>query len=295
VADEPTKDEMAALAGYTTAYFNVTPEMKALFNKALSEMWEPARLQSAIRNTAWYKSTPQTKREAWLLESSDPAEYVRRSREVRSRISALAAAVGIPMDTRSMSVMVAETLMGGLSDEQIRQRLGSMGGVFKRGARGDALGGEVGAAQQRIGAAIQAYGLKGRVTDNAMGAWLSGIAQGVQSEEFVMNTLKNLAKSSFPGLADRIDAGETIMDIAQPYIQSMGKLLEVNPEEIDLDDPGIRQALSHRNEDGKISPKTVWEFENDLRKDTRWLATNNAREGMMSTGLGILQKLGLKA
>ncbi len=83
------------------------------------------------------------------------------------------------------------------------------------------------------------------------------------------------------------------MDIAQPYIESMGRLLEVNPQDIDLNDPKIRQALSARNKDGQVGPKTVWEFENDLRKDPRWMQTNNARESMMSTGREVLSLMGL--
>lgn len=295
MADEPTAEELSALAGYTVAFFNVTPEMKALLQKAMANLYEPARLQAEIRNTQWYKTTSQTEREAWLLRSSDPAELDRRVQQMRSQILGLANRIGIPLGTPTLHKFANEALVNGYTEDQIRQKLGAMGSVFDVGKKGGVLSGDVGQAQQQINAALAAYGLQGRVTRNSIGGWLSAIAQGTRDMNFVMGQIQNLAISSFPGLADRIKGGETVMDIAQPYIESMGRLLEINPQDVDLNDPKIRQALSHRNKDGQVGPKTVWEFEDDLRKDRRWLATNNARESMMEVATSIGRDFGVVA
>ncbi len=190
MAEEPTAEELATLAGATVAYFNVTPEMKALFQKALAEMWEPARLQNAVRNTKWYKSTSQTEREAWLLRSSDPAELNRRVEQMRSQVLSIAQQIGIPLGTPTWHKFANEALVNGYTEDQIRQKLAAMGSVFDVGKKGGTLSGEVGQAQQQINAALAAYGLQGRVTRNSIGAWLSQIAGGTRDMNYGLGAIQ---------------------------------------------------------------------------------------------------------
>jgi hypothetical protein len=63
-----------------------------------------------------------------------------------------------------------------------------------------------------------------------------------------------------------------------------------------LFDPKIRRALSARGKDGgKPEMKTLWEFEENLRKDPRWQATNNGREAITSGFKQVLSDFGFQA
>jgi hypothetical protein len=281
---------MAALAGYTTAFFNVTPEMAKLFNQALSEMWEPARLQSAIRNTAWYKSTSQTEREAWLLKSSDPAEHQRRVDEMVNRVRSLAGQIGITLGVPTLGKLASQAFLNGWNDDQIRSQLGMA--TFNANKKGAPIGGLLADARTNIRQAMANYGVT--VTKNSESAWLSGIAQGLWDEKYAIEEIKRLAKSTYPGLAEQIDAGQTVMQVASPYIESMAEILELNPQDVTLKDPHLRQALSLKDKDGKWTTRSVGDFEVQLRKDPRWVKTKNAQDSIFSAGLGLLQKMGLK-
>jgi len=74
----------------------------------------------------------------------------------------------------------------------------------------------------------------------------------------------------------------------------MAQTFELNPGDIDLFDPTIRKSLQASDPTtGKITMKPLWQFEQELKRDRRWLATDNARDTLMSTTRGVLQKWGL--
>lgn len=73
----------------------------------------------------------------------------------------------------------------------------------------------------------------------------------------------------------------------------MANLLEIPDAQIDLYDQTIQKALQHRQQDGTPTLKPLWQFEEDTRKDPRWLSTNNAGERLMGTTNSILKMWGL--
>jgi hypothetical protein len=116
------------------------------------------------------------------------------------------------------------------------------------------------------------------------------ILDGTQTLDTYQNNLKTWAKSAFPGLAKQIDAGQTIKDLADPYMQSMSSLLEVDPGTLTTYTPLIRKALqgSIDQKTGDASPTPLWQFEQQVRSDPRWRYTQNATDSMAS----MLAKIG---
>jgi hypothetical protein len=88
------------------------------------------------------------------------------------------------------------------------------------------------------------------------------------------------AKSLYPGIAHNLDAGMTVQTVADPFVQSMGKLLEIDPNSIGIDNPLVKRALQGQtiNQGGKTSTQmtTLTDFENQVRADPRWQHTQNA-------------------
>lgn len=118
------------------------------------------------------------------------------------------------------------------------------------------------------------------------------INAGVLDENTVMSTLRESAASAFPQFADKIKAGIDLKTLADPYIQSMSRILEIPDSGIDLFDPTVRGALSYTMPDGKVGTKSLYDFEKDLRKDARWQYTNNAREDVSNSVTKVLKDFG---
>ena len=117
------------------------------------------------------------------------------------------------------------------------------------------------------------------------------VTSGKETFEQIEYSLRNIAGEAFPAFKDRILAGETISQIASPYVSSMSRILEMPDSSIDLSDPNneIRKALIG---DGK-TPKPLWAFEQDLFKDARWQYTSNARKTIDDVSMNILQRFGV--
>jgi len=130
------------------------------------------------------------------------------------------------------------------------------------------------------------------LSDTAAADYANKINAGILDENTVMNTLRESAASAFPQFADRIKAGIDLKTLADPYIQSMSRILEIPDSAIDVFDPKVRGALSFTMPDGKVGTKSIYDFEKELRQDTRWQYTNNAREEVSNSVVKVLKDFG---
>jgi hypothetical protein len=89
-----------------------------------------------------------------------------------------------------------------------------------------------------------------------------------------------------------IDQGMSVRDIAQPYLQSMGQLLEIDPNIDFLKDKTLQKAFSYKDPNAKnkgdVDPQPDADsgsLSRRLRQDPRWMQTDNAQKSFMDTGV----------
>jgi hypothetical protein len=117
-----------------------------------------------------------------------------------------------------------------------------------------------------------------------------GKVQMADAEAYV----RGVAASAFPAYSDQIlSKGLTVQDLAAPYIGSIAKLLELDPNSISLNDNTIRGALSAKDAKGQPTTTPIYDFEKQVRNDPRWLSTTNAKQSISSLGLQFAQDMGL--
>ena len=133
-----------------------------------------------------------------------------------------------------------------------------------------------------------------RLSDDAATAYANQIVAGVIDENTAINTVRESAANAFPSLAEKIKGGINLKTLADPYIQSMSDLLEIPATSIDLFDPKIRSALSYTMPDGSVGTKSIYDFERDLRKDSRWQYTEKARKEVAGATMQVLRDFGLQ-
>lgn len=198
----------------------------------------------------------------------------------------MAVEMGAQLSAGSLNRIADNFLKFGWNDNQLRDTLA---GAVKPGAFGT-FGGDAASNVDHLKSVARSYGV--RISDKTLSSWAVRIAAGESIEGFD-EYIKNMAKSAFPALQAQIDQGQTVEEIADPYRQQMASILELNPESIDLFDPTIQKALQYRDSAGNPGLKPLWQSEQDLRKDPRWLMTDNARESLMGTTHSVLSTLGL--
>ena len=279
--------------GWNRAVLTTYPELAALFRKGVAKGWDAARFQAAVRNTKFYKNNAESWRNTEILRLTDPKTYNQQIGNVQADLVAQAEAMGATLTGKALTSAVNQVYRLGLGGEQgVRStqvtKLLSNYIVTSNGV----LGGAAGTTQQELKALARANGVS--YNDNWYTTAAKNVVGGVRAAQDYENDIRAQAASAFPVYAEQIKAGQNVADIASPYVRRMSALLEINENDIDLFDNSIKQALSGRNpETGKAETKSLWQFENDLRKDARWQYTNNAREATSSITNGILKMWGL--
>lgn len=101
-----------------------------------------------------------------------------------------------------------------------------------------------------------------------------------------LNLVQMNAKTFFPALADKIDAGYTVKQLLNPYLQTRASILEEDADNIDI------KTLQGVAKDPK-GLMNLYDYEISLRKDPKWRFTKNAQDSMGSLANNIAKMFGL--
>ena len=285
------QNAQAANFGWSLAVINSNPELKALFAQATSTGagggWTTDHFVAKVRDTNWFKTNADTARQAIILQKADPATYAARLNQAMAQARAMVGDTGAQMTAEQFNKIGTDALMFGWNTEQLRQNMAS----FVTAGTGGQYAGGAAAHQYQYGALAAQYGES--IDPVRMGQLIRGAVTGTVTGDSVRNDMIARASSRYPALAARLAAGETVQQIADPYIQSYAKILEVNPNTVNLSDNLVQSALSGTDAKGQPSTKTVWAFENDLRSDPRYMKTQGAQDASMGMAHRVLQDWGV--
>lgn len=139
------------------------------------------------------------------------------------------------------------------------------------------------------------YGLN--LTDEAASNLGKNAYLGDTTTEAIDENLRQQAIKLFPAFRDRILNGESVLSIASPYIGAVSRILEVPEGSLDLEDPTIRKAMmgmtTTTGDKTSTTVKPLWEFEQELLKDSRWQYTANARQKLDGITLDVMGRFGV--
>lgn len=278
--------ELASEYGWSLALLKSDPSLWKLFQSAVAGNWTSEKFVAKVKTTSWYKKSSEASRQYDVLRATDPATLSARRSALIAQIQDAASQMGAVIPSKKLASIAEAALRFNYNDAQLKNTMGSyvkaVNGVYSGAAATDT-------EQLRQTAWRNGVQLSSPTLQN----WAALIAKGNGSVQMFQTQVRNLAKSLAPGYAQELDAGMDLYDIAQPYMESMGRALEMNPADIDLFTPEIRKAISGTTKDGKPASTSLWQFENSLRQDRRWLGTKNAQDSLMSVGHQVLRDMGL--
>lgn len=280
-------EELASNYGWSWSMLKSQPELNKLFQKAVEEDWDEKRFSAAVDDTEWWKTTSETARQAQLLQASDPATWNAQVNATAMKLRMFANELGALVPESMMGKIAEDVLRTGMGDEQIRATLGGYITFTEEGT----LGGKAGQAAFKLKQLAYMNGVQ--VSDDAVKNYAQQIAMGVSTMENAEQYVRDMAGSMFPSYKDQIDAGGNMMDIASPYMQILAQELEINPGEINLFDPRVKQALNGVDEGGVPKGQSLTDFQRSVRKSPEWLKTTNAQNQLMSTANTVLKDMGM--
>lgn len=283
--------ELAEQYGYTSSFLNANPELKRLFNDMVTKGYSKDMFQAKLRNTKWWKTHSDKEREYLTQTYTDPATAKQNFNAAYVSVHQLAEQLGIK-DTKFTRARIQEAAYNvvakGWSDGQLRNYLGQY--VYFDGGNMQGQGADTINELRSYAYTMGVHMSDKWYTDNTR-----LVLRGMATTSDFKNQMLRQAKAMFPQFSKQLDAGQTVQDIAQPYMQSMSQILELPAGSINLFDPTIKKALQYKNP-GTLQTETkpLWQFENDLRADPRWKQTKNAQDSMMQIGHQVLSDFGFK-
>ena len=102
-----------------------------------------------------------------------------------------------------------------------------------------------------------------------------------------LDLIRIQAKTIFPALSDKIDAGYTVKQLLSPYLQARATILEEDPDLIDI------STLSDVASDTTKGLKSLYDYQISLRNDPKWSYTKNAQDSLSTAALSLAETFGL--
>jgi len=281
-------EELASEYGFAYSFLNSIPELKTLFGKMVNETWTKEKFGAELRNTKWWKENSETQRQIQNMKKTDPATYEANLGAAKIQVQQLAAEMGAVIPPAKIGKIAAQVLQTGIDEGGLRNILGGYVNFIKGTLRGEA--GAYANAIKKF-----AYDQGVTLDDQTVKNQAALVGRKLATEEDFRNQIVQQAISAYPAYQEQLEAGQTLMDIANPYIQIMAEELELSPTSIKLTDPLIKQALNGANSDGKPTGMDQTTFLTRLRNDARWSQTQGAQDKMMDVGYNVLKSMGLRS
>lgn len=281
-------EELAAQYGWAYGFLNSIPEIKSVFENAVAETWSADKFQAKMRETKWFQENSATMRKAALEKSTDPATWNGKVLAARTQIEMLAAQMGAVIPPNQLNKIAEQAIMTGLDEAGLKNVLGGYVMLTDKGT----LTGQAGMFEKSMREFAYQQGVD--IDRQAMVNQAQLVARGLGTEQDFKNQIVNQAVSTFPGYAQQLQAGQTMMQIANPYIQMMAEDLELPLNKINLKDQMIRQALNGTDKEGRPVGMDQVSFRKMLRSDPRWKQTKKAGDNVMKVGLQVLSNMGLR-
>ena len=120
-------------------------------------------------------------------------------------------------------------------------------------------------------------------------AVLQGLANGDIDINRVAQDARMLASQGQPQyVRNLLGQGYDLEAIYAPYRQTMASVLEIQPDQIDLNDNTLRMAITDKGD------MNLYDFKKALRQDNRWQYTGQAKEEVSNAALRVLQDFGFQ-
>lgn len=288
--------------------FNNVPSLKAILERYVKEDWTPDKLRKAIRDDVWFRKNSAEIKARYVQfynyqdlvksgQAQGTTDYEKQIATLERQIADKARTIGsgIASDPTALrraaenmyitNVGIDDAMTTDFIAAAIRPVASMLGGQITTGYSGQAL-----QNYQTLQSIAKSNGFKltdiipGNQTEEQV---LQGIATGKIDINRIAQDARRLASQGQPQyVRDLLSQGYNLDQVYSPYRDAMAKALELNSDQIDLNDPTLRMAITDKGD------MNLYDFSKALRKDNRWQYTSQAKEEVASVTQKILQDFG---
>lgn len=251
------------------------PEMGPILRQAAAENWDSARLQNAILNTNWWRTTSDAQRQWDQLASTDPAAADRQRNQKLLEVSQQFAGMGYTPDQTTLWRITNDSLRNGWNSQEVANAiLTALPDRYQAGPGGFG-GGSIQGTIQSLRSTAADYFMP--LSDDTAYDWAKRIAAGTLDQSAVNGMLANWAKNNYSFYAADIDRGATLKDLFAPLQQQVATIMGQSPETIDiLNDPFWHQLTQVTDQAGVRRAPTIQDAQALARSNPGYKYTADA-------------------
>jgi hypothetical protein len=259
---------------------DVGPLLQALSSSAISS----DVFNSRLMQTPWYKSHAASQRAWEITQNTDPASAAQQVTANTAQIAQRAGQLGVHLPWQALHGMAGQMAMYGWNSQQIDQallaaaNLGNVTGSFQTG-------------EQSVQALANDYG------QNISQQAAFGMQKQIEASGGSVNDLRaqfsKQALALYPHLAEQLNAGLSLKDIASPYVSAASQTLEIDPRTINMADPKWNRALAFH--DGKqVRNMSMYDWNKTMMTDPTYGYDHsvNGRSAALQMAQGLAQTFG---
>lgn len=289
--------------GWAKDLINSVPELSAIFEEAARKGFltpdagavGKKNLENLIRESTWFQTNGATAREILALEQTDAGEFAFRLDTAKLQVQSQATDAGIQLSEANANNLARQSLLGGWGESGREQLLTDALTALPRttsdGSDPAKATGSLGQYMRDLRNVAAMNGLT--YSDDYYYQQANSALAGASSIEDSISDIREEAAGLWPPYADKIRAGQNARDLASSYIQNMASVLQIDPQSISLDDPFIQGSITSFDDQGNPRPKSLWEQSNELRKDPRWIESNDGQNKIASAVSGVTAMFGI--
>jgi hypothetical protein len=297
--------------------FKLDSKLGDLLVEAVAEGWDDAKFLSKAKLTPWWQKNSTAIRERIVdrakydelkaagedVSKSDYGLYLsKQMRAVKAKAKEIA---GVTL-TDEQAQSVAQKIYDGFLDDDplainalIVPFIGKVTSIVGTGTGQTGFSGDALKNYQTLQGIAKANGFSLKdILPNISAitaggdletAVLRGLADGSIDINRVAQDARMLASQGQPDyVRNLLNQGYDLEAVYAPYRKLMATTLDLNPDQIDLNDPTLRSAITDKGD------MNLYDFKKNLRKDNRWQYTSDAREEVGNSALKVLQDFGFQ-
>jgi len=291
--------------------FKHVPSLNAILQKYVNgEIASTDGLRKAIRDDVWYKQNSAEIKNRYVQlynyqdlvatgQANGSTDYEKKIADLERKLADKARAIGSNAASDPAALRKAAENMYitnvGIDDAMTIDFLASaikpissmIAGKPTLGYSGEALGNYQKLVQTARDNGFQISDiLPGGANEQQV---LAGIASGKIDINRVQQDARKLAAQGQPQyVRDLLSQGYDLAQVFAPYRKVMGSVLEINPDQIDLNDPLLRTAITDKGD------MNLYDFKKAMRADNRWQYTEQARSDVSTAAFNVLKDFGFQ-
>jgi hypothetical protein len=269
------------------AYLLNDPEVKSVLLTATQKGMSLAELQGLLYQTNWWRTTSAAIRTWDQKAAQDPAQAQAELEQRKIVVENQFRTLGLSVTKDDVQWWANRILREGWTQEQFNKALGEI-------ARNNWAPLSAGSLQNKAASLkAMAKSYLSDMTDQQALDYATRIFDGSMTEDGINSLLRNEAKGRFSWLSSEIDSGMSPTDLFSGVKSNVARMLEVDPNTIDLTSPKWSALTSPVFDQGIKRSINLNEAQAWARSQTEWRFTRNANDEAEQMGMGILKAMGV--